>query len=80
MIFIYNNKELNFNDLVEMDNTPFVRYNKELNYLICKDNRENGEKPCRFRMAGLSSKLVLDTLNELLNIYGSDVVLELKED
>ena len=78
MIFLYNNNELTIQDLVDMKETPFTRYNKELNYLICKDSE--GKASCRFRMNGLTPELILDTLNDLLNIYNTDIVLKLKEE
>lgn len=78
MIFIYNGQEYDFEGLTKIEESPFTRYNKELNYIICRDPK--GEVNCRFRMNGLTPELILDTLNDLLNTYGTDIVLQLKED
>ena len=78
MVFICNNQEITLDDLVKMEQTPFSRYNKELNYIICKD--PEGKADCRFRMNGLTPELIVDTLNDLLNIYNTDIVLKLKEE
>lgn len=78
MIFIYNGQEYDFEGLIKIEESPFTRYNEELNYIICRDPK--GEVNCRFRMNGLTPELILDTLNDLLNTYGTDIVLQLKED
>lgn len=78
MIFIYNGQEYDFEGLTKIEGSPFTRYNKELNYIICRDPK--GKVNCRFRMNGLTPELILDTLNDLLDTYGTDIVLQLKED